>query len=91
MQATPPRVGQRDTIFQRLAEGRQFVGKVGMFGEQRASFAIRRISTRHAADEMNHCVAMGDIDIELVECVAAEVLEVLLHLHFDIVPREVSV
>ena len=33
---------------------------------------------------------MGDIDIELVERVAAEVLEVLLHLHFDIVPRQVA-
>ena len=33
--------------------------------------------------------ASGDIDIELVEHVTAEVLEVLLHLHFDILPREV--
>ena len=32
----------------------------------------------------------GDIDVELVERVAAEVFEVLLHLHFDIVPREVG-
>jgi len=33
---------------------------------------------------------MGDVDIELVERVAAEILEILLHLHFDIVPREVG-
>ena len=39
--------------------------------------------------EMHHGVAMRDIDVELVERVAAEVLEVLLHLHFDIVPRQV--
>jgi hypothetical protein len=39
---------------------------------------------------MNHGVAMRDVDVELVERVAAEVLEVLLHLHFDIVPREIG-
>jgi hypothetical protein len=33
---------------------------------------------------------MGDVDIELVERIAAEVSEILLHLHFDIVPREVG-
>jgi hypothetical protein len=39
---------------------------------------------------MHHGVAMGDVDIELVERVAAEVLEILLHLYFDVVPREVG-
>jgi hypothetical protein len=48
-----------------------------------------RIGAGHAADEMHHRVAVLDIDIELVEYAAAEVLEVLLHLHFDIVPRQV--
>jgi len=32
-------------------------------------------------------VAMGGIDVERI---AAEILEILLHLHFDIVPREVG-
>ena len=39
---------------------------------------------------MHHGVAMGDIDIELVERVAAKVLEVLLYLHLDIVPRKIG-
>ena len=69
-------------FFSASPRGGQFVGKVGVFGEQRALFAIHRISTRHAADEMNHRVVMGNIDIELIERIAAEVLKILLHLHF---------
>jgi hypothetical protein len=42
------------------------------------------------ANEMNNGVAMGDIDVELIECVAAEVLKILLHLHFHIVPRKIA-
>jgi diadenosine tetraphosphate (Ap4A) HIT family hydrolase len=36
---------------------------------------------------VNYGVAMRDIDIELIQRVAAEVFEILLHLHFHIVPR----
>ena len=39
---------------------------------------------------MNDRVAMRDIHIELVECVATEVLEVLLHLHFHVRSCEVA-
>ena len=39
---------------------------------------------------MHHGVAMGDIDIELVERLAAEVFEVLLYLHFDIGPCKIG-
>jgi|SRR6516162_1315414 len=39
----------------------------------------------------HHGIAMGDIDIELVECFAAEVFEVLLYLHLDIVARKIAV
>ena len=38
---------------------------------------------------MHDAIAMGDVDVELVQRVAAKVDEVLLHLHFDVVPREV--
>ena len=38
---------------------------------------------------MHHSVAIGDVDVELVERIAAEVLEVLLHLHRDIVTRQI--
>ena len=60
-----------------------------MFGEQRSLLRFVRRGAAHVADEMHDGVAMGDVDVELVERVAAEVLEVLLHLHCDIVPREV--
>jgi hypothetical protein len=86
----PLRVGNGDAIFQCLAEWRQRSGQIGIFGEQRVQLSRARIGTGHAAHEMNHGVAIGDIDVELVERVAAEVLEILLHLHFDIVPREIS-
>ena len=39
---------------------------------------------------MHHGVAMGDIDVQLVECIAPEVLKILLHFHFDIVPRKIG-
>jgi hypothetical protein len=37
---------------------------------------------------MHHRIAMGDVNIKHVERIASEVLEILLHLPFDIVPRE---
>jgi hypothetical protein len=49
------------------------------------------IGTGHAAGEVNHGIAMANIiDVELIERVATEVFEVLLHLHFDIVPCEIA-
>ena len=33
---------------------------------------------------------MGDVDVKLVKGVAAEILEVFLHLHLDIVSSEVA-
>ena len=48
-------------------------------------------SAAHVAHEMHDRVAMGDVDVELVERVAAEVLEVLLYLNRDIVPTEIAV
>ena len=86
----PLRVGNAHAISQRLVERRQFVGQIGIFRAQRAQCVLARIGAGHVADEMHHAVAMGDIDIKLVERVAAEVFEVLLHLHFDIVPRQVG-
>ena len=85
----PLRVRKADRGLECFAERRQFLWKIGMLGEQRLLLPFVRRRAAHLADEMHNRVAMGDIDVELVECVAAEVLEVLLHLYRDIVPREV--
>jgi hypothetical protein len=50
---------------------------------------LARVGAGHVAGEMHHGVTLLDIGVELVERVAAEVYEVLLHLHFDIGAREV--
>ena len=86
----PLRIGNSDAMLERLAQRRQLVSQIGIFGEQRALLPLSRLGAAHVSDKMHHGVAMGDIDIELVERVAAEILEILLHLHFDIVPREVG-
>ena len=39
---------------------------------------------------MHHGVAIGDIDIELIGRFITEVLEILLYLHLDIVPRQIA-
>jgi hypothetical protein len=38
---------------------------------------------------MHHSVAIGDVCIELVERISAEVLKILLNLHRDIVTRQI--
>ena len=86
----PLRVGDFDAVAQRLAERRQVGDEIGIFRQQRVDVALERRRAGHVADEMHDAIAMRDIDVELVERVAAEVLEVLLHLHFDVVPREVG-
>ena len=43
----------------------------------------------YMSNEMHHGVAIADIDIELIKRAAPEVVKILLHLHFDIVPREI--
>ena len=60
-----------------------------MFREQRLLLRFVRQSAAHVAHEMHDGVAMGDVGIELVERIAAEVLEILLHLHRDIVTRQI--
>jgi hypothetical protein len=86
----PLGIGNAGSTLQRLAERRQLVRQIREFRPQFAQRSLRRIRAGDVADEMHHGVAIRDIDIELVERVAAKVLEVLLHLHFDIVPREVG-
>ena len=60
-----------------------------MLGEQRLLLRAVRRCAAHVADQMHDSVAMGDVDVELVQRNAAEVLEVLLHLHRDIMPRQI--
>jgi len=62
-----------------------------MFGEQRLLLPLVRRRAAHVAHQMHNSVAVGDVDVELVERIAAEVLEVLLDLHRDVLPREVAV
>jgi hypothetical protein len=85
----PLRVGKADAALERFAERRQFTLKVGMFGHERALLAHICGSAAHVADQMHDRVAMGDMDVKLVEGVAAEVLELLLDLNGDIVPIEI--
>jgi hypothetical protein len=82
-------VGKAKAVFERFAERRQFAPKIGMFGEQRLLLPFIRRSAAHVANEVQDGVAMSDVDIELVEGVAAKIFEVFLHLHSDILPREV--
>jgi hypothetical protein len=84
------RVGNGDAIFQHLVERWQSIVKVRIFSEQRKQLLLARIGTGHAADEVNHGIAMVNLDVELIERFATKVLETLLHLHFDIVPREIA-
>ena len=86
----PLRVRDAGSALQRLAERRQLVGKIGIFRAQGAQRGLARGGAGHVAGEMHHGVAIGDIDVELVERAAALVLKILLHLHFDIGTREVG-
>src|SRR6516164_9522249 len=58
--------------------------------KQRLLLPLARSRPGHLSHEVHHRVAMGDVDVELVERVAAETLEVLLNLHLDIMPRQVA-
>src|SRR5450755_507485 len=49
-----------------------------------------RVRSGHIPDEVNHGIAIADIEIQLVERDAAIVLEVFLNLDLDIVTREIA-
>jgi hypothetical protein len=49
------------------------------------------LGPRHFANEMNNRVTIRDKNVEPVQRAVAVVLEVFLHLHVHIVPREVGV
>ena len=85
----PLSVGHTDAVFQRLAKRRQPLAEIGMPFAECTQSEIARIKACHIADEVNHGVAMRDIHVELIERIAAEILEILLNLHFHIVARKV--
>ena len=66
----PLRIGNSDAMLERLAQRRQLVSQMGIFGEQRALLPLSRLGAAHVSDKMRHDIEMGDVDIELVECVA---------------------
>ena len=86
----PVGIGNCRAVSERAAEWRQALREIGIFGDQRFLLACVRSGAAHLADEMDHRIAVGDIRVELVERVAAEVLEALLDLHRDVVPRQVA-
>ena len=86
----PVGIGNRRAVCERAAERRQALREIGIFGDQRFLLACVRCGAAHLADEMHHRIAVRDIGVELVERVAAEVLEALLDLHRDVVPRQVA-
>jgi hypothetical protein len=86
----PLGVGNAGSVLQRGSQWRQFGWNIGIFGEQRAQPSLARISAGHIADEMHHGVAIGDIDSELIYRFITEVLEILIYLHLDIVPRQIA-
>src|ERR1700677_446898 len=61
-----------------------------MFGEQRFLLRFVGHSAAHVANEMHNRVAMGNVDVELVERIAAEILETLLNLHGDVMPCQIA-
>jgi hypothetical protein len=61
-----------------------------MFGKDRPDrFRLRRLAG-HVTGEMDDRIAGTDVGVEFVERAGAEVLEILLDLHFGIVAREVA-
>jgi hypothetical protein len=85
----PLGVGDGLAALQRLAQRRESRREAGVAIQHRVDRGRLRRRAGHVADEMNHRVTGGDADIEFVEDAEAEILEVLLDLHFDIVAREV--
>src|ERR1700688_2144797 len=73
----PLRIGNSDAILERLARWLQLVGQIRIFGEQRALLPLSRLEAAHVSDEVHHGIAMGNVDIKLVERIAAEVPEIL--------------
>src|ERR1700674_686137 len=61
-----------------------------MFGDQGALLPLVCCRPAHVANQVNHTVAFGDVGVELVERIAAEILEVLLHLHRNVLSGEVA-
>jgi hypothetical protein len=82
--------GNGRALCELAGERRQALREIGIFGDERFLLACVGCGAAHLADEMDHRIAMRDIDIKLVERVAAEVLEALLDLHRDVVPRQVA-
>jgi hypothetical protein len=85
----PVGIGNCRAVGERAAERWQALREIGIFGDERFLLACVRCGAAHLADEMHHRVATRDIDVELVERVAAEVLEILLHLHGDVGTRQI--
>jgi hypothetical protein len=61
-----------------------------MFGDQGALLPLVCSRPAHVANQVNQAVAFGDVGVELVERIAAEILEVLLHLHRNVLSGEVA-
>ena len=70
---------------------RQSLRKIGVAADERPLLRGGRSGAGHVADQVNHGVAIVDVRIELIERVAAEILEIILDFHRDVVPREIAI
>ena len=73
-----------------VAQRREPVRKVRVFDQQRLDLRRAGRGPRHIADQMHDGVAMADIDVQLVQRVAAKALEVLLDFDLDVVALQVA-
>ena len=84
------RVGYLRARAQNVIERGQTRRKIRVFAEQTLLFSLARGRPGHLPNEMHHRVTVRDIDIELVQRVAAKRLEILLNLHLDIMPCQIG-
>ena len=84
------RVGYLRASLQSVVERGRTRRKIRVFAEQRLLFPLAWGGPSHLPHEMHDRVAMRDIDIELVECVAAKPLEIFLNFYLDIVPCQIG-
>jgi hypothetical protein len=85
-----PSATSRAARFFHSVERGQTRPKVRVFAEQRLLFPLTRGRPSHLPHEMHDRVAMRDIDIELVECVAAKRFEIFLSFYLDIMPCQIG-
>jgi hypothetical protein len=86
----PLGVGDRFAALQQLAQRRELFGDVRVHSEDRLCRGPRRHPAGHVPGEMDHRVALADVNIVVRDGRQAGILEVLLDEHFHIVAPELG-